>query len=631
MRTLTQTGRFLEVTSDLGKDVLIPLYFNGKETISTLFDYTIGFISSKTNIKPEDLIGTAISLKIHGTGKESRSFYGIVKFFRAGKIKDDKRSYEIVIMPWLGMLQYEKNFRIFKKRTTQQILEEVFKDHGFHHFRFGKMMSIHPEREYCTQYGETTLQFVQRLMEEEGMFYYFEHTKEKHIMVIGDAFTLHTECPEPEIIYTGENDRGQRHYISSWERGYQFYSGEYRHTDYNYETAYLGLGTQSAEGASKLPITKNYFTYDYPGGHSEFQQGKGRAKSHFETQEAQHNIVNGTSNHIDFSAGNRFKLSKHPEESELGEYILTEVTHTAHDYSYLSGTTATSGEAQHYSNTFRCTPYMKTYRPPRITERAQAGVQTAVVVGPEGEEISTDKYGRIQVQFHWIRKDGKRKGEPCFRWVRVAQTWAGNGYGAWFLPRIGHEVVVQFLNGDPDQPMVVGSVYNSSREIPFAQPANRTQSGIKTNSSKNSRGFNALRFEDKTGTEEIYIHAEKDFNQQIKHDLTITVDNDEKQHIKHDLTITVDNDDKQHIKRDLSIEVDNNYAHETKENESHTVGKNRSENIGEHLTVHIGKTARIEATDSITLKVGSSAIQITPSKIILHSPDVVCNDEPIGG
>jgi type VI secretion system secreted protein VgrG len=442
--------------------------------------------------------------------------------------------------------------------------------------------------------------------------------KEKHIMVIGDAFTLHTECPEPEIIYTGENDRGQRHYISSWERGYQFYSGEYRHTDYNYETAHLGLGTQSAEGASKLPITKNYFTYDYPGGHSEFQQGKGRAASHFETQEAQHNIVNGTSNHIDFSAGNRFKLSKHPEESELGEYILTEVTHTAHDYSYLSGTTQTSGEAQHYSNTFRCTPYMKTYRPPRVTERAQAGVQTAVVVGPEGEEISTDKYGRIQVQFHWIRKDGKRKGEPCSRWVRVAQTWAGNGYGAWFLPRIGHEVVVQFLNGDPDQPMVVGSVYNSSREIPFAQPANRTQSGIKTNSSKNGAGHNTLRFEDKKGTEEIYIHAEKDFNQQIKHDLTITVDNDYKHENKHDHIHETKNDETHKIGHD--------YIHKTTNDAGISVGNDMTETVGNAFKMNIGKTGIIEAGESLRLKVGANTVLLNMEGVFVNGTKVDINE-----
>jgi type VI secretion system secreted protein VgrG len=627
--SLTQKNRFLKLTSSLGPDTLIPLNFSGTEEISRPFRYKIHTISSKLDLQPDDLLHEKMKLEIHTNPANPRYFNGMVESFEAGTISNGMRAYEITLVPWLSFLSYTTDCRIFLNKSVLEIFETLCSERGFHHFEMAGVKKKPPVREQCTQFRESTLAFIQRLLEEEGIFYFFRQTKDKHIMVLADQPAIHQPCPEPNIIFTADNVRGQQYYIDSWKRDYQFYSGKYTHTDYNYETSHLGLRTEN-EKACKLPVAKQYETYDYPGGHDVCEHGRKLADSRFQAEQVEHNMITGASNHVDFAAGFYFKLTSHPSEKELEEYVLTRVTHAARDYSYLSGTSSASSDSQEYTNKFSCIPRMTPYRPQQLTPKPMiVGPQTAVVVGPEGEEISTDKYGRIKVRFHWVRKDSKYKGDLQSCWARVAQTWAGNGYGAWFLPRIGHEVVVQFVDGDPDQPLVVGCVYNSNREIPFSQPANKTQSGIKTRSSKGGSKDNAneLRFEDKKGTEEIFIHAEKDFNQEVENDLTITVDHDYIHETKHDEKHTIGNDLTHETKHNVTANVGKDLTHQTGNDVSIDVGNDLAQTIGRNLDIDIGNSAVIEAAYSIIFKVGTSTIELQPDQVLINGEDIWLNDK----
>jgi type VI secretion system secreted protein VgrG len=440
------------------------------------------------------------------------------------------------------------------------------KEYGFFHFDKDGIKQKHLPHEQNTQYNESAFSFLSRLLEEEGIFYFFHHEKGKHIMMLADKPDIHKACDSPKIGYNAGSERGQNHSITDWRRGYQLYSGKHANIDYNYEKPYQGLEGEH-KCSAELPLADKYETYCSAGQHQRQDMGDVAAKRQFHAQEFQHELISGSSNHAGFSAGCQFELSKHSNEKELGKYVLYQVKHSASDGSYLSALGA-GGGGQHYSNEFICFPAKIPYSPLSITPKPQIpGPQTATVVG-EGE-IDTDAMGRIQVQFHWIRNKKKHEQSSC--WVRVAQSWSGNGYGTWFLPRVNQEVVVHFIDGDPDRPLVTGCVYHKEARLPFALPGNKTQSGIKTQGG----GSNELRFDDKKDAQEIYIHAQKDFKRVIENDETVIV-----------------------VK-------------------------------GDHkMSIEAGKSL-LEASKSITFKVGASAIQITPDKINFYSPAISQNKEPI--
>jgi type VI secretion system secreted protein VgrG len=531
MSFLTQKGRFLTFTSKLGPDKLIATTFEGTDAISAPFEYRFDLLSSDHNITSEKLSNTPVTLQINHGGKEPRYFHGIINSFEAGKIKNGKREYKAIAIPSIGFLKHATNYRIFKKKNSVEIFKILCAEYKITDFTDKSVLKVPPKREQCTQFGESTLDFIQRILAEDGIFFFFRHEKDKHTIVLGNEPNAHLPCPEPEIIYSTDNKRGIRHTITQWYRHYHFYSGKYVHCDYNHEDSSTSLHT-THENPAKLAKAKVYETYHYHGGHSNAARGKALATNRFEAEQAKHEVIHGSSNHACFIVGSHFKLSKHPEPTEIGEYVLLEVHHSAVDNSYLAGTPDAKKETQFYENSFSCIPKKVPYRPQIIQKPIMTYPQTAFVVSEDGKQkqgIDTDKYGRIHVQFHWQwRGNEKLKGEPSTIPVRVSQSWADDGYGTFFLPRIGQEVIVQFIDGDPDQPIVTGCVYNNNNPTPFSLPANQTQSGIKTRSmsSKACSGLsecNELRFEDKKGAEEIYVRAQKDFKRKIENDESVVI------------------------------------------------------------------------------------------------------------
>ncbi len=539
----SQASRNIKLNTPLGSDQLAIESFHCREAISELFKMQLSVLSKDDSIEPKALIGLNVTVELILDDGSSRYFNGYVSSLTGGhKSSRDLRQYQMVVVPWLWFLTQNQDCRIFQNKTIVEIIEEVFNDRGFSDFKTGGMLLNHPVREYCVQYRETDFDFISRLMEEEGIFYYFEHEDGKHTLVLTDDKSSYTPCDESEIP-VNPGTSGLKASIKQWEHQYQFCTGKWSYNDYNFEMPTNKLATDTPT-IIDLPNIKNFEIYDYPGEYSSRSDGTPLTKVRMEALEATYDRVDATSECKTLFAGGTFTV-KHdiPSENDK-EYVVTAIEHSISQASYDHG-----GGGFTYLNHFVCVPSSVNCRPVQKTPRPQIhGTQTAVVVGPSGEEIHVDKFSRIKVQFHWDRKGKYNESSSC--WIRVAQGWAGKQWGQIFIPRIGQEVVVSFLEGDPDRPLVIGSVYNGDMMPPYELPANKTQSGILTRSSKGGSPstFNQIRFEDKKGEEELYIHAEKDEN--------IYVENNQTTYVGNDQTIQVDNDRNESIKRDRTLLVE---------------------------------------------------------------------------
>jgi len=612
MGQITQDDRTISISDfALGKDTLLLARFSGTETISDLFEFTIDVFSENREILPEQIIAKAGTVSIHT--KEKRFFNGYISQISLGEINENNlREYSLTMVPWLWFLTKTNNHRIFQEKTTKDIVTQVFKDLGFNDFEFKAQGGN--KREYCIQHNESDFHFISRLLEEDGIAYYFKHEEQKHMMVLVDQKNSYEDCKETDLEYTkGTNTQSQ---ISSWENGYNFNKGQWTLNDYNFKEPDKNL-IVNTKTSSTFANNAKYEHYEYPDLY-DTSKGADLIKVRMEAEEVSINLIDAQSNCSSFYAGGAFKLAKHALKSEKGKYILVSVTHSVADTSYL---VSSASESEGYSNSFKCMPSDVHFRPPQKHKRpVMQGPQTAIVVGPAGEEIYIDEHGRIKVQFIWDREGKKDENSTCF--IRVVQSWAGNQWGSSFIPRMGHEVIVNFLDGDPDRPIVTGSVYNGKNKPVYSS---KTQSGIKTRSTKNAtaENYNELRFEDKKGGEQIYVHAEKNMDTQVENNETLTVDNDRTKTIKHDENSTIEND------RNKS--VNNNQTEKIKVDKTITVGGNHQETIKSNMTIHVdkdlkesvsgtytenvtkdyslrAKTITMDADDKITIKTGSAQI-----------------------
>jgi type VI secretion system secreted protein VgrG len=623
MPNVTQDNRLLAVDTSLGKDVLLLQSFSGEEHLSRLFQYELVVLSERETIAPADLVGKKIGWTVSHVDKEPRHFHGILRRLTAGaRDARGQRTYRLEVVPWFWFLTRTSNCRIFQAKTTPQIIETVFKEVGFSDFQL-KLRGTYSAWEYCVQYRETAFNFVSRLMEHEGIFYYFLHEAGKHTLVLADSLAVFQEVPESPVRYNPGTLTAN--HVATWDHQYEYRSGKWTHTDYNFETPSLGLVT-SATTLLALPDLNKFELFDYPGIYGVKGHGESIGKIRMEEAEAPFDVAYGSSSCCTFTPGGKFKLEDHAVGAENGEYALTSVRHEAVDTSYGG-----SAGGSKYQNQFSCMPAKVVYRPPRATAKPIVhGLQTAVVVGPSGEEIYVDKYGRVKVQFFWDRLGKKDENSSC--WVRVAEQWAGKNWGFVAHPRIGQEVVVEFLEGDPDRPLITGRVYNAEQMPPYDLPAEMTQSGIKSRSSKSGSAdnYNEIRFEDKKGSELITIHAEKDQSIEVEHDeshwvghdRSKTIDRDETTHVKRDRTETVDrnesitigNNRTEEVKKDESITIDNNRTEEVKKDESITIGNNRTEEvkkdesitIGQSRTTSIGKNEQVTISENRQEQVGKN-------------------------
>ena len=581
---IQQTDRWLTVETPLGEDALVLIAMEGEEALSELFSFRLTMISPRETIAPADILGKNLSFSVKREDGERQFFNGVVKSFSAGPPWGrGYRVYNAEVVPWLWFLTLSADCRIFQEKSVPDIVEEVFSDLGFTDFDTSGIKNEHPKREYCVQYRETDFDFVSRLLEEEGIFYFFRRDQGVHTMVMGDQPSAYIKCRDEKVEY--HPNVVDRHHIHRWLKSHSYLTGKWTQRDFNFKTPSATLETTTSSIVD-VPGIKTYEVFDYPGLYDVKGKGESLTQYRIEEEETPHEMAEGGSGARGFLPGGTFTLSKHAIAAEEGKsYVITSIAHRGHDYSHVSG----EGEPAAYGNDFQCIPDDVPFRPPRTTPKPVVrGPQTAFVVGPAGEEIYCDEFGRIKVQFHWDRQGKKDEKSSC--WMRVGHPWAGKNWGAVFIPRIGMEVIVDFLEGDPDRPIVVAGVYNKEQMPPYALPANKTQSGIKTRSSMkgSEANFNELRFEDKKGTEEVYFHAEKDFNR--------IVENDDTHDIGHDQTITVENDRTRVV---------------TSGNESVTVSKG-------DRTIDISAGSNfMEAAQKIVLKVGANTITLDQAGITI--------------
>ncbi|HKM52810.1 MAG TPA: type VI secretion system tip protein TssI/VgrG, partial [Isosphaeraceae bacterium] len=615
MSSITQSERTLAITTPLGVDVLLLLGFTGTESLSRLFSYQLELASTNDTISAKQIVGKAVSWSISRLDQAPRYFSGIVSKFVAGAVNNRQhRTYRAEVVPWPWLLTRTTDCKIFQNQNTPEIIESIFKDFGFSDFAL-ELKGSFPKREYCVQYRETAFNFISRLMEYEGIFFFFRHEDGKHTMVLSNAVSSYTECPESPVEYS-TGSLAPNH-IQSWEHYYEFRSGKWTRTDYNFETPSTNLLTTTTT-VIDLPDAPKYEIFDYPGEYVIKGDGDPVTKVRMEEEEAGYDVVSGAGQCCTFTPSGKFTLQGHEVGAENGDYVITSIRHAASELSYGSTT-----EGASYTNLFTCIPASVIYRPPRATPKPMVqGIQTAVVTGPSGEEIYVDKYGRVKVQFFWDRKGKKNENSSC--WIRVSEQWAGKSWGFVCNPRIGQEVIVDFLEGDPDRPLITGRVYNAEQMPPYDLPGNMTQSGIKSRSSKGGSpaNCNEILFEDKKGTELVSIHAEKDQSISVEHDeshtvghdRTKTIDHDETSHIKHDRTETVDNNETitihgnrtETVDKDEKITIHGNRTEVVDKDETITIHGNRTETVdkNENITISGGRTENVSKDENITISGG---------------------------
>ncbi|HUQ84051.1 MAG TPA: type VI secretion system tip protein TssI/VgrG [Gemmatimonadaceae bacterium] len=615
----TQDNRPLRVTTGLGKDALLLERFTGDESVSAPFRFTLEMLSENHAVDPAAVLRKPILVTAIIPGGEKRVFHGVVSRFSAGGRRASLTTYRAEMVPWLWFLSLTADCRIFQNMAVSDIVTKVFKDAGFNDFKF-KLMGSPAKRVYCVQYRETNLAFISRLLEEEGIFYFFEHTASKHTLVLTDHPSQVPACPGVSKIRVTASQSWQmaeEPLVTGVEMETSAVTERIELTDYDFEKPSSSLYVK-ASGDQKDE------EYDFPGNYTVKADGERFARLRLEQKESERQLLHGESNAPSLTSGHKFDLTEHSNRSLNASYHVLRVRHTAAISNYVTG----DGEYE-YGNTFDAIPASVPYRPPLATPKAVVrGSQTAVVVGPAGEEIYVDKFGRVKVQFHWDRQGKKDQNSSC--WVRVSSAWAGKNWGFIQIPRMGQEVIVDFLEGDPDDPIITGRVYNAEQVPPYDLPANMTQSGILTRSSKGGTAANAnqLRFEDKKGSEQLYMHAEKNQDIEVEanethwvgHDRTKTIDHDETSHIKHDRTETVDNDESitiggyrtENVSKDETISITGNRTESVGKDEGISISGNRAESVGKNESISIsGNRSETVAKDETVAVQGKRAVAIS--------------------
>lgn len=608
--------RVMEITTPLGGDLL----FHGmhaREELSRMGEYQLDLLSLKSDINLDDILGKNVTVKLALPDDKTRYFNGYVTRFSQGGKYGKYHRYFAAVRPWLWFLTRTADCRIFQDMTVPDIVKKVFGDHQTADVKF-ELTSTYRKWTYCVQYRETDFNFVSRLMEEEGIYYFVKHTDGHNTLVLTDSYTGHAACPGAKEIHFISPEKLARpdiEHISSWDFSREIQPGLYAHDDYDLERPSVDLLTKKAVPRKYAP--SDYEVFDYPGHYVKKADGEQYASVRIDEYGSQFETARGSTNVRGLSTGYLFSLLDCPRADQNHEHLVVAATH---DLEFSDYETIPDRGGASYRCTFAAMSSKQQFRPKRNTPKPFVqGPQTAVVVGPGGDEIYTDKYGRVKVQFHWDRLGKKDQNSSC--WIRVSHPWAGKAWGAVATPRIGQEVIVDFLEGDPDQPIITGRVYNAEQMPPYELPANMTQTGIKSRSSKGGTpdNFNEIRFEDKKGSEQVFIHAEKNQDIEVEndethwvgHDRTKTVDHDETTHVKHDRTETVDNNETITIKgnrgetveKDESITINGNRTETVNKDETITISKNRTESVGESETISVTKDQTISIGKNKTLSV----------------------------
>jgi type VI secretion system secreted protein VgrG len=577
-----QATRPVRIETPLGEDVLLFGRMTGKEQLGSPFRYELVLFSERHDLDYRRIIGQPVTVFVDKGDPEPRYFNGYISRFARARFERHLCEYRATMVPWLWFLTESSDCRIFQNLTIPDIITQVFNNHGFPDF-IHRLHGTYKPWEYCVQYRESAFNFVSRLMEQEGIYYFFKHQKDKHSLVLCDTIGSHLQFEGYEELHyqPSRQETSSDETLWSWVQEHEVQPGDYRVKDFDFKRPRREkVSAASLERGHSLSQMEEF---EYLGEMDSESDGTRYVRLRMEQRQARHEVYTGEGDARGICTGVRFNLKRHPQSDLNKEYLTTGTEFCIESSPFESVRQA--GNEFVYAAKLNAIPVTQEFRCPRVTPKPTIqGPQTAIVVGLSGEEIYTDKYGRVKVHFHWDRHGSADENASC--WIRVAQVWAGKGWGSIYTPRVGQEVVVEFLEGDPDRPLITGRVYNDAALPPYDLPANKTISTHKSNSTKGGNGFNEIRFDDKKGEEQIFIRGEKNLDTRIQNDLFETVGND-----RH---LLVQKDKHEHVgnNRDEIVDAD----HKEK------IGKDR------HLSV-IGKEAKAVG-GSLSLSVEGDVIQV---------------------
>lgn len=610
----TQSHREISVSCALGPDVLLLRRMRASEALSALSEYELDLYSERADLKIDDLLATPVSVAVDLPRGGQRYFHGFITRFVVTARQGRYATYRATVRPWLWFLTRASDCRIFQEQNVVDIVKAVFAPYAVADFDTSGLSASYQPYPYCVQYRETDFDFVSRLLEREGIYYFFKSEAGRHVMVLADSHAAHVPAPGYATVrYMPAEDRAMREseVIYEWSVGGQVEPGAQALQDFDFEKPSASLLVKStvarAYGQSRHEL------FDYPGNYTERGAGESYARHRIEARHASYQRIQGATRARGLFPGALFTLSEHPRGDQNASVLVCAAQYTLSSDSYEPVRVADPEPV--LTCTFEAMPAQQDFRPEAVTRKPVVqGPQTAIVVGKAGEEIWTDKYGRIKVQFHWDRLGHEDETSSC--WVRVAQGWAGKRWGAMFLPRMGQEVIVSFLEGDPDRPLVTGSVYNADNMPPYPLPAQATRSTIKSNSSIGGGGYNELRFEDKKGAEQFYVHAERDLEQRVRRDALAWIGGDRHVMAVKDSFEQIGGDRHLKVGGDRREKAGGSASHEAAMNMVLKGGLKSALYAGETVHIKAGMNVVIEAGANITLKAGAAFLSIGPAVIV---------------
>jgi type VI secretion system secreted protein VgrG len=586
----------LAFDSPLGKDVLLLQQLTGQEGLSRLFSYELDLLAyDNDSINFASIVGQKVTITIQLPDGTPRYINGHVSRFTQGETDDRMFThYHAQVVPWLWFLTRQADCRIFQNLAAPDILSNVFNLFGFSDFR-PSLAGSYPTLEYCVQYRETSFNFVSRIMEEFGIFYYFDHSTEgKGTLVLSDQSSALSKCPSSPISYSTQvGGFSDPEVIYNWQIGQELRTGKYTVTDYNFTTPSTSL-LANEPTVVNLSASQPLELFDYPGLHTTKDEGSAVAKVRMQEEEVSYMVSSGSSNCRGLMSGYLFDLTNHYRSDQNSTYLVTEVQCFASAGQAYVAAGATGSET--FSSHFSCIPSSVPYHPPRVTPKPFVqGPQPALVVGKQGEEIWVDKYGRVIVQFYWDRLGQKNENSSC--WIRTSQPWAGGNWGSIWIPRIGQEVLVSFLEGDPDRPVITGRVYNADQMPPYTLPDHQTRSTFMSRSSKDggSANYNELRFEDLKDSEQIFMNAEKDMD--------LRVENDSREFIGANRHLIVTTNQQELIKTDKHLHIKGNHFEKVEGNMSLQVTGNQMEKVTGNKSLNVTGDQKESVTGNVSLSV----------------------------
>ncbi len=660
MADYTQENRLLELITPLGANILLIRSIDGLEALSQLFSFRIEcFAANDKTVDFSQLIGKSVTVRVILDQAASpiprRYFNGVVQTVTRGGRNDTTTSYSLQVVPSFWFLTRTTRSRVYQQESVPDILKKVLLGFPVQ----WELQGTFEPRDYCTQYRESDFDFASRLMEEEGMFYYFKHEDGQHTMVVSNHPGTHKEHPfSPKMFFdpdVGGQDESQIIYM--WEKTQTLRSGKSTLWDHSFELPHKNLEAQelvmdtlqigSVTHKLKVGGNENFELYDYPGGYAGrfdgispsggeqasnlqkiYEDNKRTVKIRMQQESANAVVITGYTAYLGVQTGYKFALERHYQDDD--SYVVTRSHFSIPQQGgYAAGDNV---DAPPPEIVFNCIPLALPFRPQRVTPKPLVnGTQTGVVAGPQGEEIFTDKYGRIKVQFLWDRELPFNGTSSC--WVRCGMPWAGKNFGFISIPRVGQEVIVAFEDGDPDQPIVVGSVYNPDMMPPYTLPDNKTMSTFKSRSSPGGGGFNELRFEDKKDAEQVFFHAQKNMDTRILNDRMEWVGQDTHLQVVRDQLEKIDRDFQRKVQQDVveeigrdhifvvkgkqAIEVTGSSSMKVNSNVAHEFGGNYTTKVTGSTYIKGTGAIIIESTSQISLKVGGNFVDIGPSGVTI--------------